>query len=189
MPQAAPSPSILRLAVIFYGALFAAALLVALATGRTLLYASPEAAREGVDPLRDAAAGALFGALVIALSYVWTRRSASGERLARALAALLGRRSAAECALLAALSGVAEEAFFRGALQPLLGLAGATAVFGLAHLAPRRDLWPWTLFALAVGAGLGLLFAWTGNLVAPVVAHVLVNAVNLALLSRDYAPA
>jgi len=187
MPQTAPP--ILRLALIFYGLLLAAALLVALCGGRSLLYAGPEAARAGVAPLRDGAAGALFACGVIALSQLWTRRSAHGERLARALAALLGRRSGAECALLAALSGVAEEAFFRGALQPRLGLVAASVAFALAHLAPRRDLWPWTLFALAVGLGLGLLFEWTGNLLAPVVAHVLVNAVNLARLSRDYAPA
>jgi membrane protease YdiL (CAAX protease family) len=55
--------------------------------------------------------------------------------------------------------------------------------------APRRDLWPWAFFALAAGVGLGLLIEWSGNLVAPVVAHVLVNAVNLRRLSRDYAPA
>jgi hypothetical protein len=189
MSQNAPAPPILTLAVAFYGLLFAAALLVAWAAGLPLLFASPEAAQEGMDPPVDVAAGALFGGAVIALSGVWTRRTASGERLARALAAVLGRRSGGECLLLAALSGVAEEAFFRGALQPLLGLCAASAVFALAHLAPRRDLWPWTFFALAAGLGLGLLFEWSGNLVAPVVAHVLVNAVNLRLLSRDYAPA
>jgi membrane protease YdiL (CAAX protease family) len=32
----------------------------------------------------------------------------------------------------------------------------------------------------------GALFYWTGNLVAPVVAHTIVNGVNLPMLVRRY---
>ena len=84
------------------------------------------------------------------------------------------------------LSAVAEEAFFRGALQPQLGLPATSLLFALAHFAPRRDLLPWTAFALAAGFALGALFEATGNLVAPTLAHAVVNAINLWLLSRDY---
>jgi membrane protease YdiL (CAAX protease family) len=56
-------------------------------------------------------------------------------------------------------------------------------VFGLAHFAPRRDLLPWTGFAVAAGFGLGALFEATGNLVAPIVAHASINLVNLRLLA------
>ena len=188
MSPDAPGPPLVRLAALFYAALLAAAGVVAWAAGLPLLYASPAAAAAGLRPCADAAAGAGFGAAAIALSRLWTLHSASGERVARALARVVGRRSVAECAALALVSGVAEEAFFRGALQPLLGLPATSLLFALAHFAPRRELWPWTLFALAAGFGLGALFEWRGNLVAPVVAHALVNAVNLWLLSRDYAP-
>ena len=102
---------------------------------------------------------------------------------------MLGRLRVSECVALALLSGVAEEAFFRGALQPQVGLLAASLLFALAHFAPGRDLWPWTLCSLAAGLALGGLFAWTGNLVAPVVAHALINAVNLRVLSVRYAPA
>jgi membrane protease YdiL (CAAX protease family) len=125
---------------------------------------------------------------VIALSAELTRRTAWGETLARALAGVLGRLSVSECIALALLSGVAEESFFRGALQPQVGLLAASTLFALAHFAPRRDLWPWTLCSFAAGLALGGLFAWTGNLVAPVVAHALVNAVNLRVLAVRYAP-
>jgi membrane protease YdiL (CAAX protease family) len=37
------------------------------------------------------------------------------------------------------------------------------------------------------GLGFGLLFDATGNLVAPIAAHALLNAVNLSWLSRHYA--
>ena len=185
----APQPrSLMRLALLFYGALFAAAALWAELAGRSLFFASPEAASRPVEPVRDLAVGLLAGAIVILLSRQFTERSRWGEQLARALAAVLGRLSIRECTLLAILSGVAEEAFFRGALQPQVGLVAASLLFGLAHIAPRRELLPWTLFSLAAGFLLGALFDATGNLVAPAVTHVLVNAVNLRFLSVRYAP-
>ncbi len=186
---AAPHPrSLMRLALLFYGILFAAAALWAELAGRSLLFASPEAASRGIDPASDLAVGLLAAGLVILLSRQLTERSRWGEQLARALAAVLGRLSIRECALLAILSGVAEEAFFRGALQPQVGLVAASLLFGLAHIAPRRELLPWTLFSLAAGFLLGALFDATGNLVAPAVTHILVNAVNLRFLSVRYAP-
>ena len=99
---------------------------------------------------------------------------------------LLGKPSARECVALGLASGVAEEAFFRGALQPALGWLLASLIFGLVHFAPRRELLPWTGFALGAGMLLGGLFEWTGNLVAPIVAHVVINAVNLRRLVVRY---
>ncbi len=42
-----------------------------------------------------------------------------------------------------------------------------------------------SIFAMMIAAGLllGGLFEWSGNLVAPVVAHAGINAVNLRLLA------
>jgi membrane protease YdiL (CAAX protease family) len=129
-------------------------------------------------------AGLTAGALVILLSHELTRRTQTGAALADALGALLGRLSLADCLVLAAASAIAEECFFRGLLQPHLGLVASSLVFGVAHFVPRRDLAPWALFAVAAGLLLGALFATTGNLVAPIVAHALINGVNLSLLSR-----
>ena len=91
--------------------------------------------------------------------------------------------------LLAAASGLAEEMFFRGALQPRVGLVVASALFGVLHFAPRRELLPWTVFAVVMGFVLGWLFAWSGSLLAPVIAHTVINAVNLPLLVRRYGDA
>jgi membrane protease YdiL (CAAX protease family) len=176
-----------RLALAFYGCLLCVALAWAWLAGRPLRFANADAARHGIDPLRDAGAGAALGLAIVLLSGWFTRATRTGERLARALARLIGRRTLGECVALALVSGVGEEAFFRGALQPQLGLVGASLLFALAHFAPRRDLLPWTAFSLAAGLALGGLFEATGNLVAPVVAHAVVNAINLRLLSRDYA--
>jgi membrane protease YdiL (CAAX protease family) len=176
-----------RLALVFYGGLLAAAVAWAWLADRSLVFASAEAARRGVAPLRDAGAGALVGFAVVLLSGWLTRRTRAGDELARALARLVGRRTTGECVALALASGIGEEAFFRGAMQPHLGLVATSLLFALAHFVPRRDLLPWTAFSLAAGFALGGLFEATGNLVAPVVAHAVVNAVNLRLLSRDYA--
>lgn len=177
----------MRLAGLFYAALLGVAVLWAAFAGESLFYASVEAQRRGASPLGDAAAGLGAAAVAIALSHEFTRRSVHGERLARALAGLLGRLSVADCAWLAVVSGVGEEAFFRGALQPRVGLVAASLIFGLAHFVPRREFAAWTVFSVAAGFLLGGLFELTGNLIAPVVAHAAINAVNLRLLSTRYA--
>jgi membrane protease YdiL (CAAX protease family) len=178
-----------RLALLFYGVLGAAALLWALLAGRPLWFSSPEAAAAAGHPLRDAGLGALAGALVVGITRLATRHTDWGQALARTLASALGPLSLVECVVLAAVSGVVEEALFRGALQPHVGLLAASALFAAAHFLPRRELLPWTAFAFLAGLLLGALFEHTGNLLAPIVAHALVNAVNLRLLTRDYAPA
>ena len=129
--------------------------------------------------------GLVAGALVISVSAALSR-TGWGRDLSQALGSLLGPLRWRDCLVLAVLSGVSEEAFFRGALQPEVGLFVASVIFGLAHLAPRRELAPWCLFSFGAGLLLGVLFERTGNLVAPVVAHFAVNAVNLRLLSTRW---
>jgi membrane protease YdiL (CAAX protease family) len=177
--------SLLQMSLLFYGVLLAIAAAWSAWSGDALMYA--QAPAEGLGDLRDISAdvgiGGVAGLGVIGLSRELTRRTRWGEALADALAGVIGRPSVGECIVLALASGVAEEALFRGALQPQVGLFAASLIFGLAHFAPRRDLWPWTLFAAATGLMMGILFEWTGNLIAPAIAHVLINAVNLRLLA------
>lgn len=182
-----PGPRLVRLACLFYGALAAVALLWRTGwAGESILYASQAAARSGIDPLGDVAIGLLTGGAVVWLSREITRRTRAGRELARALAEALGPITIPQALVLAILSGVAEEAFFRGALQPQVGLAAASLLFGLVHFVPRRELLPWTAFSVAAGFLLGGLFELTGNLVAPVLAHFTVNAVNLPMVTRSY---
>jgi len=177
-----------RAALVFYALVLGLALVISLLSGQPLLYAGAPGGAAGagasIDWLRDPLVGLLAAAVVIGLSEALTATTRWGEALARALAELLGPLSLRDCVVLAAASGVAEEALFRGALQPLLGWVGASLLFGAAHFVPRRELLPWTLFSLAAGFGLGWLYQHTGNLVAPVVAHAGVNAVNLRRLTR-----
>ncbi|HEU4431246.1 MAG TPA: CPBP family intramembrane glutamic endopeptidase [Myxococcota bacterium] len=125
-----------------------------------------------------------LGLALVAASRAWTAHSASARKLSDELAGLVRGLSTARVLLLAAVSGVAEEAFFRGALQPRVGWLAASVLFGLAHFHPRRELRVWAPAAAIAGLGFGALFEASGDLVAPALAHAVVNALNLHWLAR-----
>lgn len=106
-------------------------------------------------------------------------RTTVGRRLRDTMAETLGPLRFPEVAFLAIASGFAEEMLFRGALQPRFGLVATSLVFGLVHVGPTRVYAVWTAFAVVAGFVLGGLTAWTGVLLPAIVAHVLVNLVNL----------
>jgi membrane protease YdiL (CAAX protease family) len=85
---------------------------------------------------------------------------------------------------LALLSAVGEELLFRGVLQPGIGLLGQAALFGLLHQMPGPSRWVWSLWATLVGLLLGAAFELTGTLTGPIVAHALVNGLNLSYLKQ-----
>jgi hypothetical protein len=148
------------------------------------LGASEAAARVAGDHLlRDAALGLGIGLMAVGATSLASGAFAVVRRAEQALAEALGPLSTPQCLALALVSGIAEELLFRGVLQPLLGIAITSAIFGLAHVPVRRELWGWPLFAGAMGLILGLLARETGALLAPIFAHVTVNAVNLRLIS------
>jgi len=182
----APQRSLpVRAVLALYGALLAAAFAWrSLLYGEPLLFASDEAARAGLHVARDVGAGLGFALAAVALSGAAERYTVWGRRLAAELAELVGPLSVSAALLLAFASGVAEEAFFRGALQPRVGLVAASVLFALAHVPATRPLRAWTALALVAGVGLGALFEATGNLVAPVTAHVAINALGLLDLAR-----
>lgn len=137
---ALPPGRLVRVAVAFYGALFAAAVAWRWLKDGSWPWRFGEAAPSWPLPLRIAAGLALGAALIVA-SRRWTNRSVAGRRLARELEALVAGVSTAQALLLAALSGIAEEAFFRGALQPRVGWLAASLLFGLAHGRSLRARW------------------------------------------------
>jgi membrane protease YdiL (CAAX protease family) len=186
LPPGAPTIPLLRIALAFYGAVFALILAWSFWSGDSIFYVSAEAQSRGPAPARDTVVGLAAAAALIYLSDAVARRTRWGEAFARELAAQIGRRSLRDCILLALVSGLVEEAFFRGVLQPRLGLVLASLIFGLAHLVPKRELLPWAGIAMGMGFLLGGLFITTGNLVAPVVTHIGVNAVNLKRLGDRY---
>jgi membrane protease YdiL (CAAX protease family) len=126
------------------------------------------------------------GAALLLLG-AWTggeRAIPLARELDRQLKAALGPLQPAEAVGLAVLSGVAEELFFRGAVQGAFGWLPATLAFAVLHSGPGKAFRLWTLFATVAGLVFAGLMIWRGNLLAPMVGHFLVNAVNLVRVAR-----
>jgi membrane protease YdiL (CAAX protease family) len=182
-----PAIDLVRAGLLFYGLMLAVGLVWRMGFyGEPILFASQEAAAQRVRWGRDLGLGVAAGLGVVGVSHVFTEWTRSGEALARALAGTIGVVAVPDLLLLAMASGLGEELLFRGALQPRVGLVWASLLFGCVHFVPRREFLPWTIFAILAGFLFGALFAWTGNLIAPVVAHTIVNGVNLPLLVKRY---
>lgn len=83
------------------------------------------------------------------------------------------------------LPGLSEELLFRGIILPAFGLnlAGAIAsslLFGILHFSGVQQ-WPYVVWATAVGFILSYSVLSTGNLLVPIIAHILVNFISSSL--------
>jgi CAAX protease family protein len=132
----------------------------------------------------DLALGVAFGAAMLAAWEALRRLAPGARRVEAEIRRLLGPISVSEAVALAVMSALAEEVAFRGALQAWLGWVPAAVLFGLAHLGPGRPFRWWTLWALGGGLALGLLVAERGAIGGAIVAHLLVNGVQLLRLRR-----
>jgi len=90
------------------------------------------------------------------------------------------------------LAGVGEEMVFRGVLQTWLAqdspswaaIVAASLSFGMMHSMSRS----YFVLASLVGAYLGFLFVWTGNLITPILVHCLYDSFALYYLTRIWKP-
>lgn len=82
-------------------------------------------------------------------------------------------------------SGIAEEALFRGALQPLLGIWGTSILFGLLHTG-MRDLVEMGIWAALASLVMGALYAWSGTLWCPILCHATHNLLMMLYLRGPY---
>lgn len=133
-----------------------------------------------------ALAGVGVGLVVVGVVHVGIRLLEAVEDGAREMAQLLGPLTRKEALYLALFSSVGEELLFRGALWPHLGLIGTTCLFGLSHVLPRKALWGYPLFAALAGLLLGLLRDASGSVIPCILAHWVINALNLAWLGRHH---
>lgn len=137
----------------------------------------------------DLGGGLALGGALLALWWALRRKVSAARNLEDELARLLAPLAVAEAVSLALISAVAEELFFRGAVQGQIGFLPAAVLFALLHAGPGKAYRIWTLFALAGGLALGALVALRGPLGGAIVAHLLVNGVNLVRLARRGAAA
>ena len=181
---AGPPSSIVRMGLLFYGGMGIAALLWRMGTpGDSILHPSIEAATRAWSFPAALGVGVLAGLFAVAVSEGLTRWTNLGRALSDLLAESIGPLGRGDAWLLALASGLAEEMFFRGAIQAKVGIVWASLAFGAAHFMPRRELVLWSAYAVVMGFGLGGLYDWTGQLAAPVAAHVVVNGNNLRRLA------
>jgi len=82
-------------------------------------------------------------------------------------------------------AGVAEEWLFRGILQPLVGVALASLLFGAAHIGGPHML-AFGVWASTMGLVMGGLAMATGGLVAPMVAHAVYDMLALEYIRRGH---
>jgi uncharacterized protein len=138
-----------------------------------------------VDPARlpqDILIGVGSAALLLGFWALGRRSIRKMAELEHLLANAIGPLSPEEVIALALISGFAEELFFRGAMLHSWGFVASTLIFGLVHTG-RGAFRYWTVFALLAGALFGGIVLLTGTLFPAILAHILVNAVNLRQLN------
>jgi len=89
--------------------------------------------------------------------------------------------------LISIVSGCAEELLFRGWFQTTYGIVPASILFGIIHIWGKPGI-PYGIYAIGIGFVLGGLFAYTGNLWAPVLAHTLNNFLGLMANKYNWTP-
>jgi membrane protease YdiL (CAAX protease family) len=131
--------------------------------------------------------GVPLGAATIAATRVLVRRAVWARALHAALRPAVPGVGDLALFAVAAASATVEEVFFRGLLLPLTGVVASSVVFGALHQTGGRARWGWMAWATIMGLFFGTIFAMTGSLAGPVVAHAAINHYNLKFL-RDNDP-
>ena len=128
---------------------------------------------------KDVALGIAGGFALVALWDAGRKFVLAMQELEKVLARYIGSIDSSEVFALALISGFSEELFFRGAIQTSWGWVWAMITFTVLHSGPGRIFRWWTLFAFVAALVFGGLTLIRGNILAAVIAHVVVNTINL----------
>lgn len=181
-PSPAPPLSRASLVIGLYGALALTGLMLSSGRGDPDVYRLAE--RPAWVLLVSPVLGLALGLAVVGLTRVAVARWAWARALHAGFREVLGPLTGREVLVLAAGSAIGEELLFRGALLPWWGLAPSVLAFGLLHIGPGRRFLPWTASALGLGLVFSLLARATGDLGGPIVAHFVINLLNLRFITR-----
>ncbi|MBK8937680.1 MAG: CPBP family intramembrane metalloprotease [Polyangiaceae bacterium] len=174
-----------RLVALAYAALgvLGAGLAFAFAGGDPLVHPAPWLDLPALPRASlSVALGVAFAFAVVLATRFTVARFAWAQRLHLELQPVARRFDRREIWLVAILSSVGEELFFRSFLVPTIGLVASTLAFGLLHQVRGPSRWVWAAWAGVAGLGLGALFAATGSILGPITAHALINGTNLGFL-------
>jgi membrane protease YdiL (CAAX protease family) len=128
--------------------------------------------------------GLAFGALVVVSTRGIVRRFAWAQALHNELRPVAAAMTPWAIVALTVASACGEELFFRGLLAPWLGLIPQALVFGVLHQLRGPSRWVWVAWATVIGLMLGAVFQLSGSLSGPMLAHALINGLNLDYLRR-----
>jgi len=132
----------------------------------------------------DLAIGLAVGLVIVGLGHLAHATFAPVRRLSDEIRRLLPPLTGSAIVVLALTSGVAEELFFRGMLQPTVGFWATVVLFSVVHGFFIRRFWAWMIFAAIAGIVFGGLVLMLGTLLAPTVAHCTINGLNLLWLEK-----
>jgi uncharacterized protein len=150
----------------------------------------PAAWMASEEPIRTATSIVLAGALaalLVASTRIAVQRFGFAQKLHSDLRPVAQNLTLSSIVLIALLSSLGEELFFRGFLTPRIGILAQALLFGMAHQVRGPSRWVWVAWASLVGVCFGLLFQLTGSLAGPIAAHAAVNIYNLLFL-RNHDP-
>lgn len=163
-----------RQAALFYGALAVAAAIWNGLRDREFAIAD--------SVPRSLLLGVLVAAATVALGVLLYRLVPTMRQISDELApTLVDGADKSSLVLISVFSGIGEEMFFRGAVQPEFGLVVAALAFGLVHIGPDRRYLVWTGWAVLAGFLFGFLYELSGGLLAPIIAHIIHNAATFLL--------
>ena len=88
------------------------------------------------------------------------------------------------------LPGLSEELLFRGVILSALGLnliaaIASSLLFGILHFSGKEQ-WPYVVWATIVGFVLAWSVILTGNLLIPIIAHVVINLISSCLWKASH---
>jgi membrane protease YdiL (CAAX protease family) len=176
--------SLITSTLVLYGGVLVVAVIWGLIDGRRNIFLLP--GRGPVTPgFLGAVVGLAAGLAVVGLSRLTVRWFAWARALHREFNALLQGLTTGQALVLAVASAVGEEALFRGAALPTVGLWWSSVLFGAAHVPVRRGLWPWPIMAFGMGLVFGWMFLEFGDLTGPILAHATINFLNLRYIAKD----
>ena len=137
--------------------------------------------------LLDLLLGVGMALCIIILSRFASQNFLWGQLLEKEFRQVLTPLNFKEILAISGMSGFVEELFFRGALQPMIGIIPCSLLFGVVHFVPKREFVPWSFYAIFAGFALGSLYEISRDLCPSIVAHVLVNLVLIVTLNRQQA--
>jgi uncharacterized protein len=132
----------------------------------------------------SAVLGLCVGALVVISTKFLVLRFAFAARLHAELRPTALELSTQMVVALATASSVGEELVFRGLLLPWIGLVPQSLLFGFLHQTSGSSRWVWMIWATIMGLVLGAMYQLSGSVVGPVIAHAIINGLNLEFLKH-----